>query len=64
MCFLLTLFRHLPRALQLANLVADERHKLYLDFVAPTDNRLRQYLDLVADAALVQMDNGGGGPFA
>lgn len=42
----------LASVIQLPNLVADENHKLYLDFIAGDDNRLPEYLELVRIAGM------------
>ena len=48
--------RYLPRAIQLANLVADEGHKLYLDFITHEHNRLQEYLGFVRLAHLAALE--------
>jgi hypothetical protein len=52
---------HLAAALRLPNLVADERHKLYLEFVTPAQagegNRLREYLGFVREAHLQALES-------
>lgn len=53
--------QHLAQAMQLSNLVADERHKLYLEFIWPTANRLKIYLQMVRDAALALLEDGRDG---
>lgn len=50
------LSRHLETALSLANLVADEKTQLYLEFITPEQNRIGEYLQRVREAALVQLD--------
>jgi nuclear pore complex protein Nup107 len=42
----------LASVIQLPNLVADENHKLYLDFIAGDDNRLPEYLEMVRIAEM------------
>lgn len=49
--------QHLAQAMQLSNLVADERHKLYLEFIWPTENRLKIYLQMVRDVALALLED-------
>ena len=57
--------RNLQRCLELSNVVADERHRLYAEFLGDghsakqTDNRLREYLDGVREAALCALQSGG-----
>lgn len=46
----------LERALKLPNLVVDEEYRLYAEFLAGSGNRLRPYLSLVREAALLQLD--------
>lgn len=47
---------------QLANLVADGKDKLHLDFVYGGNNRIAEYLLLVREAILVGMENGSSDP--
>lgn len=44
--------RNLQRALDLANVVADERYKLYMEFVSVRRNTITDYLEQVRTAAL------------
>ncbi|KDN52246.1 nuclear pore protein 84/107 [Tilletiaria anomala UBC 951] len=48
---------NLASALQLANVVADERMKLYLEFIWPKENKLKEYLTLVREASLAQLED-------
>lgn len=48
---------NLASALQLANIVADERMKLYLEFIWPKENKLKEYLTLVREASLAQLED-------
>lgn len=43
--------------IQLPNLVADEGHKLYLDFVTQDQNRLQEYLGFVRLAHLAALEH-------
>lgn len=61
--------RNLPLCLSLANLVADERYQLYLEFVAASPAEidtaplgLKAYLEEVRKASLASLD-AGRGPF-
>lgn len=56
-------FRNLKRALQLANIVADSRYKLYEDFVNEEGRRLGDYLGAVRQAVLGGLEGGGSDPF-
>ena len=49
---------NLGRAVQLSQLVADERHKIYLDFVSRDRNLLTDYLQRVRDASLRLLEKG------
>lgn len=58
-CLLRHLFnngRYLTNAIQLPNLVADEGHKLYLDFITHDQNRLQEYLGFVRLAHLAALE--------
>lgn len=55
--------RNLKRALQLANIVADSRYKLYEDFVNEEGRRLGDYLGAVRQAVLGGLEGGGSDPF-
>jgi len=55
--------RNLKRALELANIVADSRYKLYEDFVNEDGRRLDDYLGAVRQAILGGLDGGGSDPF-
>lgn len=50
---------NLSRALALANVVADERYELYLEFVAESGNKIGEYLTQVRQASLASLGNGG-----
>ncbi|CEH16901.1 Nuclear pore complex, rNup107 component (sc Nup84) [Ceraceosorus bombacis] len=50
---------NLAIALNLPNLVADEKHKLYLDFISMHGNSLKQYLAFVRQAHLESFDRLG-----
>lgn len=50
--------RNLQRALDLANVVADERYRLYLEFISPSGNRIAEYLGHVREAALAALAGG------
>ncbi|KAH7921000.1 nuclear pore protein 84/107 [Leucogyrophana mollusca] len=55
---------NLKRALQLANIVADSRYKLYNDFLLSQDGRkLGEYLGAVRHAILASLESGGSEPF-
>lgn len=54
---------NLKRALQLANVVADSRYKLYEDFVNENGKRLGEYLEAVRLAFIAGLDKGGSDPF-
>ncbi|KAJ6620333.1 107-domain-containing protein [Mycena sp. CBHHK59/15] len=54
---------NLKRALQLANVVADSRYKLYEDFINEDGRRLGDYLGAVRQAILGGLDRGGSDPF-
>ncbi|PWY97337.1 nucleoporin [Testicularia cyperi] len=49
---------HLNMAVRLAEIVADERHKIYLEFVQPSRNLLKDYLLRVREASLDLLDRG------
>lgn len=55
--------RNLKVALELVNIVADSRYKLYDDFLHPDGRRLAEYLGAVRQAVLVGLENGGSDPF-
>jgi nuclear pore complex protein Nup107 len=48
--------------MELANLVADGKDKLHLDFVYQGQNRLAEYLMIVREAILEGMEDGGSDP--
>ncbi|KIO00919.1 hypothetical protein M404DRAFT_744982 [Pisolithus tinctorius Marx 270] len=50
-------------ALELANIVADSRYKLYDDFLQPDGRRLGEYLGVVRQAVIAGMESGGSDPF-
>ncbi|TFK22529.1 nuclear pore complex protein [Coprinopsis marcescibilis] len=54
---------NLKRALQLANIVADSRYKLYQDFVNEDGRRLGEYLGAVRRAFVGGLEKGGSDPF-
>ncbi|KAF9221187.1 hypothetical protein BS17DRAFT_846289 [Gyrodon lividus] len=59
--------KHIPGnlkvALELVNIVADARYKLYDDFLHQDGRRLGEYLGAVRQAVLVGLENGGSDPF-
>ena len=55
--------RNLKRALELANIVADSRYKLYEDFVNEEGRRLADYLGAVRQAILGGLEGGGSDPW-
>ena len=55
--------RNLKRALQLVNIVADSRYRLYDDFKSVGGRRLFDYLGVVRQAILGGLENGGSDPF-
>ncbi|KAJ7273472.1 nuclear pore protein 84/107 [Mycena haematopus] len=55
--------RNLKRTLELANVVADSRYKLYEDFVNEDERRLGDYLGAVRQAILGGLEGGGSAPF-
>ena len=55
--------RNLKRALQLVNIVADSRYKLYDDFKGVGGRSLSDYLGAVRQAILGGLENGGSDPF-
>jgi nuclear pore complex protein Nup107 len=58
-------YRNLKRALQLVNIVADSRYRLYDDFkgVGGGGRSLSDYLGVVRQAVLGGLENGGSDPF-
>ncbi|KAL8276505.1 hypothetical protein RQP46_011106 [Phenoliferia psychrophenolica] len=54
---------NLARALDLANVVADERHEHYREFVSAEENRVGDYLGQVREAALMALEGEGRDPF-
>ncbi|KAJ7494494.1 nuclear pore protein 84/107 [Mycena galericulata] len=54
---------NLKRALELANVVADSRYKLYEDFINEDGKRLGDYLGAVRQAILGGLEGGGSDPF-
>ena len=56
-------FRNLNRVLQLVNIVADSRYKLYDDFKGVGERNLSDYLGAVRQAILGGLENGGSDPF-
>lgn len=55
--------RNLARSFELANIVADSKHKLYEDFVGGNGVRLGEYLGKVRQAILGGLEGGGSDPF-
>src|ERR1700722_8751113 len=55
--------RNLKYALELVNVVADSRYKLYEDFVNEEGRRLGEYLGAVRQAVLYGLEGGGSDPF-
>ena len=55
--------RNLKYALNLANVVADSRYKLYDDFTVSHGRRLGDYLSVVRQAILGGLEGGGSDPF-
>lgn len=55
--------RNLKLALELPNIVADSRYKLYEDFVNQDGKRLGDYLGAVRQAVLGGLEGGGSEPF-
>jgi len=54
---------NLKRALELVNIVADSRYKLYDDFKGVGGRSLSDYLGAVRQAVLGGLENGGSDPF-
>ncbi|KAJ3503194.1 hypothetical protein NLJ89_g8543 [Agrocybe chaxingu] len=54
---------NLKRALELANIVADSRYKLYEDFMNEGGRTLAGYLGTVRQAILAGLEHGGSDPF-
>ncbi|TFK38561.1 nuclear pore protein 84/107 [Crucibulum laeve] len=54
---------NLKRSLELVNIVADSRYKLYEDFVPENGKRLQDYLTAVRQAVLAGIEGGGSDPF-
>lgn len=50
---------NLNMALHLAEIVADERHKVYLEFIRSNANLLQDYMLRVREASLLLLNNGG-----
>jgi Nuclear pore protein 84 / 107 len=55
--------RNLKYALDLANVIADSRYKIYEDFVNEHGRRLGEYLGAVRQAVLTGLEEGGSDPF-
>ncbi|EPQ52913.1 hypothetical protein GLOTRDRAFT_78934 [Gloeophyllum trabeum ATCC 11539] len=55
--------RNLKHAVELANVVADSRYKLYDDFTDNEGKRLTDYLGVVREAVLAGLEEGGSDPF-
>ena len=62
--FNLFLYRNLNWALQLVNIVADSRYKLYDDFKGVGGRNLSDYLGAVRQVILGVLENGGSDPFS
>lgn len=60
----LPIIRNLKHTLELVNIVADSRYKLYEDFVNEDGRRLGDYLGAVRQAILGGLEGGGSDPFA
>lgn len=58
-----TTTNYLKLALELTNIVADSRYKIYEDFVNEDGRRLGDYLAAVRQAVLKGLDGGGSDPF-
>ncbi|KAF9475041.1 hypothetical protein BDN70DRAFT_884207 [Pholiota conissans] len=54
---------NLKRALELANIVADSRYRLYQDFRGEGGRSLAEYLGAVRQAVLAGLEHGGSDPF-
>ncbi|CAK5283093.1 unnamed protein product [Mycena citricolor] len=54
---------NLKRALELSNIVADSRYKLYEDFSNEDGKRIGDYLSAVRQAVLAALEGGGSDPF-
>ena len=55
--------RNLKHTLQLANIVADSRYRLYDDFATQPGRRLSDYLGAVRQAIFGGIEGGGSDPF-
>jgi nuclear pore complex protein Nup107 len=55
--------RNLKRAIELANIVADSRYRLYETFSGNGGRSLLDYLQVVRQAVLAGVENGGSDPF-
>ena len=56
-------YRNLKRAIELANIVADSRYRLYETFSGNGGRSLLDYLQVVRQAVLAGVENGGSDPF-
>lgn len=54
---------NLRRAMELVNIVADARHRLYDDFMTGKGRRLGEYLGAVRQAFVAGLEKGGSDPF-
>ncbi|KAF9448694.1 hypothetical protein P691DRAFT_800405 [Macrolepiota fuliginosa MF-IS2] len=54
---------NLKSALELVNIVADSRYRIYEDFINEGGRKLSDYLGAVRQAALAGLDGGGSDPF-
>ena len=50
------LIRNLQKAIDLANEVADERYRIWSDFIGPSGNLLPEYLARVREASLACLE--------
>ena len=51
--------RSLPRAIELANVVADEKHNIYREFISGQENLLKErYLPMVRRVGLAMLERG------
>ena len=56
-------FRNIKCALELANIIADSRYKLYDDFTKQPGRRLGDYMEALRVAMLAGLEKGGSDPF-
>jgi len=62
-CYCDLMSSNLRVAVELVNIVADSRYKLYDDFLHADGRRLAEYLGAVRGAVLVGLEDGGSDPF-